>query len=115
MSVVLFKIGGVPAQNVDATSDVTTDAFATFISHDWSVSFKDNSVVGFPTYTIEVSNNESTWYNIADKAKNVKFDDSITCDFLSYRYMRVLYSANGATEGTVNIEFTIKNKTNARG
>lgn len=115
MSVVLFKIGGIPAENVDATSDVTTDAFKFDISHDWSVSFKDNSVVGLPTYTIEVSNNQSTWYNLHSLSNNVKFVDSITSDFLSYSFMRILYSANGATGGTVNIELSTKNKTKARG
>lgn len=115
MSVVLFKIGGVPAENVDATNDVTTDAFEMEISHDWSVSIKGNSVVGLPTYTIEVSNNNSTWYNLNVLSTGVKFVDSITSDFLSYRYMRIVYAANGATGGTVDIELSTKNKTKARG
>ena len=115
MSVVFFKIAGVNAEGVDATSDFTTDAFPTLISHDWSVSFNDNSVVGTPTYTIEVSNNESTWYLLNVLSTNVKFDDSITSDFLSYKFMRVKYLAGGTSSGTVDLEFSIRNKTNARG
>lgn len=115
MSVVFFKILGSDAKNVDATSDATTDAYEMEISHDWSVSIKDNSVVGLPTYTIEVSNNDSTWYNLNTLSNDVKFVDSIASDFISHRYMRIVYSANGSTSGTISIELSIKNKTNARG
>lgn len=115
MSLVYFKISDVNTKAVDATNDFTTDKFRFEVSQNWSVSFKDNSVVGLPTYTIEVSNNGSTWYELNVLSTDVKFDDSITSDFFSYRFMRVVYSANGASAGTVDLELSTKNITNARG
>lgn len=115
MSVIFFKISGADAVGVDATNDFTTDGYPFEISHDWSVSFKDNAVTGLPTYTLQVSNNNSTWYNLNVLSTGVKFDDSITSDFISYRFMRVVYTANGASAGTVDVELSTKNKTNARG
>ncbi len=115
MSLTHFKISGVDAKGVDATSNFTTDSYRFEISQDWSVSFKDNAVVGLPTYTLEVSNNNATWYDLNVLSTNVKLEDSITSDFISYRYMRVVYTANAASAGTVDVELSTKNKTNARG
>lgn len=111
MSTVLFKISGAEAQGVDATNDVTTDAFKLGESYDWSVSLNDTGVTGGPpTYTIEVSNNSSKWYEFNQNSTDVALADSVTAEYFGFKYMRVIYSANGTTAGTVDFELSINHE-----
>lgn len=117
MSLIHFKIAGVPAIGVDATSDFTTDAYQFCNSHDWSVSLNDNGLAGNPppTFTIEVSNNGVKWYDWDSLSTGVEIDDSPDADYMSYKYMRVVYSANGNSAGTVDVELdTLNNIPNKR-
>jgi len=107
MSLIYFKILGVDAKGVDATNDFTTDAYEFCYSHDWSVSLNDVglAVTGQdPTFTIEVSNNGVKWYDWDSLSTDTAIEDSPDADYMSYKYMRIVYSSNGATAGTVDVE-----------
>lgn len=110
MSVVNFKILDVEAKNVDATADVTTDAFPFCNSHDWAVTILDNGVVGGPpTFTVEVSNNKTKWYNWDTLSTGVDIVNSVDGDHMTYAYMRIIYLANGTSAGTVDFELSLFN------
>ena len=108
MSVVHFKIGEVPAVEVDATSNFTTDEIQFPNSLSWSVTFKRNAVVGgTPVYTIEVSNNGNTWYDYNNLSTDVSLEDSVADDSMSYTFMRIQYLAAGVSSGTLDVELNI--------
>lgn len=110
MSVLFFKISGSNAQGTDATNDVTTDSFEFKSSHDWSVSIPGDSITGGPpTYTVEVSNDDSTWYDYNNSSTDIDVVDAVADHYFSFRYMRVNYSANGTSAGTVDMRLSIKN------
>jgi len=116
MSLIYFKIAGVPAKGVDATNDFTTDAYQFCNSHDWSVSLNDAGLVGGPpTFTIEVSNNSTKWYDWDTLSTNTAIVDSPDAPYMSYKYMRIVYTANGTSAGTVDVELdTLSNIPNKR-
>jgi len=110
MSVVYFKIAGVDAQGVDATNNFTTDAYEFCHSHDWSVSLNDVGLVGGPpTFTIEVSNNKTKWYDWDILSTDAAIVDSPDADYMSYKYMRIVYLANGTSAGTIDVELDTLN------
>ena len=110
MSLNYFKIGGVPAKLVDATNDVTTDPYVFCHSHDWAVSLLDTGLVGGPpTFTIEVSSNNVKWYEWDVLSTNTAIEDSPDATYMSYKYMRVVYSANGTSAGTIDFELDLLN------
>lgn len=110
MSLIYFKILGVEAKGVDATSDFTTDAYEFCYSHDWSVSLNELGLVGGPpTYTVEVSNNNTKWYDWDVLSTNAAIQDSVDAPYMSFKYMRIVYSANGTSSGTVDVELDTLN------
>ncbi len=115
MSLVYFKITGVEAKGVDATNDFTTDGYKFENSHDWSVSLKSIGVVGGPaSYTLQVSNNGSTWYDYNSDSSNVVLEDSVDSDHMAFRFLRVVYTANGTSAGTLDVELGINNNLTGR-
>lgn len=111
MSKVLLKIGGNPAVDVDATIDFTTDAYTFCNSHDWAISLTTVGLVGDPVYTVQVSNDEITWYDYALEATNVAIIDSIAHDRMSFLHLRVKYLALTTTSGTVDVFLSFNNDT----
>lgn len=110
MSLTYFKIGGVETKLVDATSDFTTDAYPFTHSHDWSVSLNDAGLVGGPpTFTVQVSNNKTKWYDWDALSTDTAIEDSPDAEYMSYKYMRIVYSANGTSAGTVDVELDLLN------
>lgn len=108
MNVVNFNIGGVPAVSVDATSNFTTDGIKFPNSLSWSVTFKRNAIVGgTPVYTVEVSNNEITWYDYNNLSTDVSLEDSVADDSMSFTFMRIQYLASGVSSGTLDVELNI--------
>lgn len=107
-----FKVNGQNAQQLDATQNVTTDAYQFNNSHGWMVSINDINVAGGPgTWTIQVSNNSSKWYDLNLDSTDVVLEDAVDSDFIGFKYMRVVYSSNGTTAGTIDIELTLQNNT----
>lgn len=109
MSVINFKIVGVPATAVDATSDFTTDAFEFESSHRWAVALSETGLVGAPTFTVQVSSDKVKWYDWDALSTNVAIADSPDATYMSYRFMRVVYSANTASAGTINAMLDLTN------
>jgi hypothetical protein len=116
MSLIYFKILGVEAKGVDATNDFTTDAYEFLNSHDWSVSLNESGLVGGPpVYTVEVSNNKTKWYEWDVLSTNTLIEDSVDAPYMSYKYMRIVYTASGTSAGTVDVELdTLNNIPNKR-
>jgi len=109
MSVVNFKVSGSPAVAVDATSNFTTDPFDFKSSSDWAVALIETGLVGAPTFSVEVSTNQTKWYEWDALSTNVAIDDSPDADYMSFAYMRIVYLANGASAGTIEVELSFNN------
>jgi hypothetical protein len=110
MSLIYFDISNTPAVGVDATNDVTTDAYQFEHSHGWSVSLSDTGLAGGPpTFTVEVSNNLSKWYEWDSLSTDVAIVDSPDATYMSYKYMRVIYTANGTSAGMIDFELDLQN------
>lgn len=63
---------------------------------------------GDPTYTIEVSNDNLTWFEYNNLSTDVSVNDAVDDNHLAWIYMRVVYDAKTETTGTVEFELTQK-------
>jgi hypothetical protein len=98
-----FKVGG--DENIDLSLDQTTDSQSLCGSYQWSINATSGDVVGVPTYTIEVSNDDSTWYEYNNDSTNVAFTDAVDDNHFAFKYIRLVITSNGST-GTGIWHFT---------
>jgi len=103
-----FSVGGTPVVNYDGTSDFTTDTQEVCFNHVWSFQVEDNTTGGNPNYTIEVSNDGSTWTSYFNNAENIPLDESYEDNRLAFLYMRIVYNATGVSSGTVTFNLVLK-------
>jgi len=93
------------------------DATVTEISQSWEVCFNYGwslfvDQIGLTssdaTWTIEVSNDNSTFYNYKSNSVDIPIIDAYDDIHLSWTYMRINYDAKTETTGTVEFEITLK-------
>ncbi len=100
--------------------------FADGVTHDASVSAVSNSLRAcykyqwslYPiylgltsldgTYTIEVSNDNLNWFDYNNLSTDVNIVDAVDDNHLAWIYIRVVYTANTETTGTVEFNLTTK-------
>lgn len=110
MSVIKFTVSDVDVIDRVATADFTTDSISFDNSHDWSVSFSSTGITGGPpTYTVEVSNDDSTWFPWSVASTDIGLGVSPNDNFMPYKHLRVVYENNVTTAGTVTLELNIAN------
>ena len=109
MSTLKFKISGSDISGNDATIGFTTDAVEWCYSHDWSVGMTTSGIDGAATYTIEVSNDNVTWYEYDANSTDLSVADSFEWDYFGYKYQRLVYTPTGVTVGTITALYTINN------
>lgn len=94
----------------DATVGETSEPLSSCFNYRWSVTPIISGLVGGPpTYTIEVSNDNSTWFEYNSESTNISVVDAVEDDHLAFIFMRIVHTVNGATGGTVEYLFTQKN------
>ncbi len=93
----------------DATISQVSESFQICFPYEWSV-FVDQ--VGLTnslgTWTIEVSNDDNTFYNYKSNSVDIPIMDAYDDIHMSWTYMRINYNAQTETSGTVEFEITLK-------
>ncbi len=103
----LLKVSGITP--IDATISFTTDAETICSDYSWALSMGEDSLTTETgTYTVEVSNDNTTWKTYKSTAENVSVIDALDDTHLPWVYFRVVYLPNGETQGTVSPKLTLK-------
>lgn len=74
----------------------------------WNVSVDVSGLTGEGKYTIQVSDDNVTWYNYAEEFKEVSTEDSVAHDDMEYLLIRVKYEVGSVSAGSVI--FKLNNK-----
>lgn len=89
------------ASDYDLSSDEIGDALEITSSWKFSITPNFSGVTGNPTYTLQVSNDNVTWFDYNNNSTVIAIDDGICDVYMSFVYLRVNTTSNGAT-GTGN-------------
>jgi len=104
MAATSFKVSDVEVIGFDASSNFTTDSIRLGgVSSKWSIKFENNTSGGSPTYTLEYSMDNSNFHELA-RVIDFPIDKGILKSFQGIPFMRIVYTANGAT-GTVDLNY----------
>jgi len=111
MSVINFKKAGVKIETEPANADFLSDGIKLDNSHDWSVTLVGSGIIGGPgTYTVQVSNDNSNWFDWDVTTTNVALADSAGNDHLGYAFIRFKYLKGTTTAGTIDAKLGLFNK-----
>lgn len=77
-------------------------------NYGWSISPVSIGLDSAPKYTIEVSNNDSTWQPYSPETDAAAIDQGFDDSHLVWKYIRINYNADTNTTGTVAFTFTLK-------
>lgn len=95
----------------DATVSETSESLESCYKYEWSVApIQSGLSVGDPIYTIEVSNDDTNWFEYNSLSTDVSVDDAVDDIHLAWIYMRIVYNAGTETTGTIEFELTQKQK-----
>jgi len=110
-----FTLLGVPT--IPANANFLSDAIEISFNYVWVISPVSVGIVGGPpTYTIEVSADGGvTWVTYVSTitglpASGIAITQDSIDDDIIYTSMRINYSANGTTAGTVEFPINLKSK-----
>lgn len=109
-----ITVGGVDQNGTAATSSMTSEAVEFKSNGFWSLNvwFSSLTVSGKnPTITIQVSNDDNinSFSDLKDATlKDVSNNLVIKSEFSKWRYMRIIYTPNGATGGTKNFDLIVE-------
>jgi len=93
----------------DATVDETSEKLDSCQNYKWSVTPNPQSLTGgTPEYTIEVSNDNITWFDYDSASSGLDVNNAVDDTHLAFIYMRIKHEAKGSTGGTVEYLFTQK-------
>jgi len=93
----------------DATVSETSEAVQSCYKYEWSLApIKTGLTIADPTYTIEVSNDGTTWFEYNNLSTDVSVNDAVDDNHLAWIFMRVVYDAKTETTGTIEFELTQK-------
>jgi hypothetical protein len=106
-----IRVSGVDQDATSASSSFTSDAIEFSASGYWSLNvwFKSLSYSGTaPQVTIEVSNNsDSDSFVPLNNAENITVPELMYSSVSEWKYMRVVYKANGASTGSKYFDLII--------
>lgn len=104
MNEIILKTGGV---DYDLSQDQTGDSVQLCFQYGWSITPVFNSS-GLATYTVLVSDDNITFFDYKDLAKDVSIDDSLCDTHMNYLFIRVDTISNGDS-GIGNFKLVLKN------
>jgi hypothetical protein len=95
----------------DASISEISEALLSCYKYEWSL-FPVTSGLSSSdgTYTIEVSNDNLNWFDYNNLSTDVSIEDAVDDIHLAWIYMRVVYSANTESSGTIEFNLTTKQK-----
>lgn len=95
-----FVFSGVT--NVDVTSDATSAAIVLPENYIWSITPQVVvSITGSPTYTVQVSNNGTDWFDYTSDLTDAAITFSADVQGFGYQLMRIDFTSAGASDGEV--------------
>jgi hypothetical protein len=95
----------------DATIDAVSTSLVTIKNSAWSI----NPIVSGlstdkPEYTIQVSNDNISWFDYNNNSNDVKIEDAVDDNHLSWVYIRISYDHKTESTGTVRFVLIQKEK-----
>lgn len=95
----------------DASVSETSESLQNCFKYDWSLApVQAGLTTTAPTYTIEVSNDDTNWFDYNNLSTDVAIEDAVDDNHLAWIYIRIVYNAKTESTGTVEFEFTQKQK-----
>ena len=93
----------------DASVSEISESWEVCFDYGWSLFVDQISLTSFDsTWTIEVSNDDNTFYNYKSNSIDIPIIDAYDDIHLSWTYMRINYNSNTESTGTVEFEITLK-------
>jgi len=103
---IIFKFGD--GATHDASESEASQSQLVCFKYGWSLAPLVAGLDADPKYTIEVSNDDTTWSPYDSRVDDVSvlqpFDDT----HLNWKYVRINYNADTNTTGTVNFPLVLK-------
>lgn len=104
-----FKFGESEVLTVSVTTDSNSNSLQIDNSYTWHVIAKEETeITGTPTFTIQVSDDDSEWFEYNTEFSNLEFTEVPENQNLSFNYIRVVIKANGASAGTASFTIGLK-------
>jgi hypothetical protein len=95
----------------DATLSETSQSLSNCFKYDWSLApIQSGLTTTTPTYTIEVSNDNTNWFEYNNLSTDVLIEDAVDDNHLAWIYIRIVYDAKTESTGTIEFELTQKQK-----
>lgn len=100
-----FLVGGTVVDGTfSGASDFTTDALNLSSFQDaWLLYANSTYTTGAPTFTIQVSDDESVWFDYNERTTDVLFNRIVKESVFYPKFMRLVYKANSA-DGNVYLK-----------
>ena len=92
--------------NHDATVAAISNVINTPQNMGWNVIPVPVGMVGNSLYTVQISNDGSTWHDYAKVFTNVSYDNGVEDPHLTYDKMRIKHDIGSSTGGTVRYVLT---------
>lgn len=93
----------------DATLSENSESIKLEYDYTWSIQPIPDTIVGTsPLYSIEVSNDDTTWVDYDAASTDLDIVNSVDDDRLAFKYMRIAHDANGVTSGDVTYKILLK-------
>lgn len=92
----------------DASVTESSESLVFCDSHFWSLIPVVASLDASPLWTLEVSNDNVTFSPYASETDGAAIAQGFDDNHLAFKFMRVTYTANGNTTGTVEFTLIIK-------
>jgi len=95
----------------DASVSETSNSVTNCYKYEWAVAPVTSGLTsGDATYTIEVSNDNVNWFEYNNLSTDVSIVDAVDDNHLAWIYIRIVYDAKTETTGTIEFNFTTKQK-----
>lgn len=92
----------------DASLTETSIAYEMCFNTGWSLIPVFSSLDADPTWTLEVSNDNTTFYPYEDVNKDAAIDQGFCDTHTTFLYWRINYNADTNTTGTVSFQLILK-------
>lgn len=104
---ITFKFGDGSVH--DASVDETSESQQICYQYGWSITPIANVAGGgVPDYTVQVSDDNVTWFNFSPASTGVPLNIAVERSALNFLYIRIVYDAAVATTGTIQFDLLLK-------
>jgi len=94
----------------DASISEASESLELCFNSGWSLTPVSSGLGGSPTYTLEVSNDNTNWFSYEEASEDVSIEDGLDDTHQAFLYARINYDAFNNNTGTVSFQYTIKRR-----